>query len=290
VALDPRAPLDSRGAEEIDLAALRAERLRRWHLAGNPLADVDEAIEFLRTTGFALAHRARTFLLPSFVEALAGGKAGVPAYGEAAGHPLYARYVAIRHHPRLKRLAIEAPILRRRHALVLRDHMVDFARLLADPGPVDRRSAGSRAATERLLALVGDRGPVSKRELRLAVSAGPRWLAGGGLDRALLDLESRLHIITVGYSEKEGAAYDLFSRAHRALAVRAARRSRTQSLIRLVACYVRSAVVVEPARVAEVFRGLAAAAEVRAVVAILATAGQLARGRAAGQEWLRARE
>jgi hypothetical protein len=272
-------------ALEIDLAALRAERLRRWHLAGNPLADVDQAIEFLRHTGFALSHRSRTFLLPSFVEALAGGKTGVPAYGDAAGHPLYRRYVAIRHHPRLTKLALEAPIIKRRHALVLREYAIDFARLLADPPGSDRRSPESRAAAVRVLALVGDRGVTSKRALRQALGAGAPAVRGASLDRVLLDLESRLQLVTVDYTEKEGAFFDLFARAHRSLAVRAAQKSRGESLERLVERYVLSAVVVEPARVSEVLRGLAGAGEVRAALDTLLAAGRLLCARGAGREW-----
>jgi hypothetical protein len=270
-------------ALEIDLGALRAERFRRWHLAGNPIAGVDAAIEFLRHAGFALSHRGRTFLLPSFIEALAGGKTGVPAYGDAAGHPLYRRYVAIRHHPRLTKLALEAPIIRRRHALVLREHVIDFARLLADPPGSDRRSPESRAAAERVLALVGDRGVVSKRALRQALGSG---LRAEGLDRALLDLESRLQLVTVDYTEKEGAFYDLFARAHRSLAVRAAQKSREESLDRLVERYVRSAVVVEPERPREVFRGVARPADVSAAADRLVAAGRIRIARAGGADWL----
>ncbi len=277
-------------APAFDLTRLRAERLRLWHLAGNPITDVDQALDFLRHTGFALSHRARTFLLPSFVEALAGGKEGVPAYGDAAGHPLYARYVTIRHHPRVKKLALELPILRRRHALVLREHVVDFAALLAELRRPDRRSEESRAAARRVVALIADRGPTSKRTLRLALLGGPAAMRGASLDRVLLDLESRLVLVTVDYTEADGAFFDLFARAHRALAVHAAKQSREESIERLLARYVRSSRAVEPARVREVLRGFADPPEIRAARDRLLAAGRIARARVGGGEWLWAPE
>jgi hypothetical protein len=273
-------------AAAFDLTRLRAERLRLWHLAGNPITDVDQALDFLRHTGFVLSHRARTLLLPSFVEALAGGKEGVPAYEDAAGHPLYARYVAIRHHPRVKKLALELPILRRRHALVLREHVVDFAALLAEPRGPDRRSGESRAAARRIVALIADRGPTSKRTLRLALVGWPAAVRGASLDRVLLDLESRLVLVTVDYTAAEGAVYDLFARAHRALAVRAARQGRGESLDRLLARYVRSARAVEPARGREVLRGFADPREIQVAQSRLLAGGRIASARVGGGEWL----
>jgi hypothetical protein len=245
----------------IDLARLRAERLRHWHLPGNPVADAGEAV--------------------------AGTKRGVPAHGDAAGHPLYRRYVELRHHPRVARLVVEAPVLGRRHALVVRDHMVDFARLLTDPPLADRRTPESRALAARLLAAVADRGPQSKRALRLAFARGSGALgAPGALDRALLDLETRLRLITVDHDEKEGASYDLFARAQRSLAIRAARQTRAESLDHLVERYVRSAIVVELGRVREVMRGIASAGEVRESLARLVASGRLGVAREAGAERL----
>lgn len=269
---------------EFDLARLRSERLERWHLAGNPLSGIDDAVAYLEHTGFCFAHRSRTFLLPSFIEAVAGSKRGVPAYGDAAGHPLYHRYVKLRHHPRVTRLVLEIPVIRRRHVLVKRNHVVDLARLAADPPFADRRSEESRDAALRVLSQVADHGVASKRALTETV--GRELARRSSLDRVLLDLESRLRLVTVDYSEKEGAFYDLFARAHRSLAVRAARQERAESLDHLVERYVISAVASEPERVREVFREIAGTAEVRGSVARLAARGGLTRARAAGRVWL----
>jgi hypothetical protein len=271
---------------ELDLAALRAERLRRWHLAGNPLAGVDEAVAFLKHTGFCLSHRTRSFLLASFVEAIAGSKRGVPAYADAAGHPLYRRYVELRHHSRVNRLVLEAPVIQRRHTLLLREHVVDLARLHADPPLADRRSSESRAAAEWVLATVADQGPQSKRALREAMRRRPARTASGLLDRVLLDLESRLRLLTVDYREKDGAIFDLFARAQRSLALRAARQSRAESVDHLSLRHVRSAIVVEAKRVGGVLRGIASTEEVRASLARLAERGEISRVRASDGEWL----
>lgn len=271
----------------IDLARLREERLRRWHLAGNPLAGTAEAAAFFYHTGFCFSHRARTFLLPSFIEAIAGAKHGVPAYADAAGgHPLYARYVMFRRDREIRKLVLEAPLIHRRHTHVVRDLVPDFARLLAEPSVPDRRAADSRAAARRVLKSVANEGPMSRRALRLLLTRGPRRVNPGALDRVLLDLESRLRLLTVDYTEKEGAFYDLFTRAHRSLAERAAGRSRTQSLDRIVERYVRSALLVEPARVWEVLRGIASADEIRESLLRLIRSGRLAHARASGSEWI----
>ncbi len=270
----------------IDIARLRAERLHRWHLAGNPLAGVDEALVFFRHTGFCFSHRARTFLLPSFVEAIAGSKQDVPAYADASGHPLYKRYVAIRRDPRVRRLVLEAPIIHRRHTQIVRDLVPDFARILADPPLTDRRAPESRAAAERVIRVVADRGALSKRALRLLLARGSRGLKPAMLDRVLLELESRLHLVTVDYNDKEGAFYDLFARAHRALAERSRHRTRSGSLDRVIERYVRSAVVVEPGRVREVFRGIDGAEEIADSLARLTGKGRLARVREGANEWL----
>jgi hypothetical protein len=274
---------------ELDLAELRQERLKRWHLAGNPITGVGDAIAFFRHTGFCLSHRARTFLLPSLIEAIAGAKAGVPAYADAAGHPLYRRYVEIRRDPRVQKLVLEAPLIRRRHTHVMRDLAVDFACLLADPPLPDRRTPETKLAAKRVLAAVADRGPQSKRALRLSFAHGSASLRAPVLDRVLLDLESRLRLYTVDYSEKEGQVYDLFARAERSLAVRAARRSRAGSIDHLAGRYLQSALVTEPARVREVLRGIASPEEVRASLARLNKSGAIARVRASGGEWLVAR-
>lgn len=269
---------------ESALAPLRAERLERWHLTGNPLSSVDDAVAYLKNAGFCFAHRSRTFLLPSFIEAVAGTKRGVPAYGDAAGHPLYRRYVELRHHTRVKRLVLELPVIQRRHVLVVRDHVVDLARLVADPPFADRRAQESRDAALRIVSRVADRGVQSKSELREAI--GRRLARRSTLDRVLLDLESRLRLVTVDYTEKEGAFYDLFARAYRSLAVRAARQDRDESLDHLVERYVISAVLSEPERVEELFRGIAGAAEVRGSVDRLAALGRITRTRTAGRAWL----
>jgi len=271
---------------EFDLAELRRERLRRWHLAGNPIAGVGEAIAFFRHTGFCLSHRSRTFLTPSLIEAIAGGKHGVPAYADASGHPLYRRYVEIRREHEVRKLVLEAPLLHRRHTHVMRDLIIDFARLLADSPLPDRRTPESKLAARRVLGAVADRGPLSKRALRLRFARGGAALRPPVLDRVLLDLESRLQLCTIDYNEKEGAFYDLFARAERSLAVRAAHRSRETGLDHLVGRYLSSALVVEPGRVREVFRGIASTEEVRTSLDRLIASEQISLVRTPEGAWL----
>jgi hypothetical protein len=196
---------------ELDLQQARAEK---WQLSGRPVRTLEEARDFIESVGFCLMYPLRPpVLVPTFVGAWVGADDRLPTWQHAfedqraqAATELMVRLLR-------DRAAFEANLFgENNNFLVAASVFPYFYALVGERNPKQAPRPGPRSEYSQLAADAFEvirQSPVSKQKLR-EMLGGELSLAA--LDRALIELWSKLRITRVDYSPNEGSTWDVLYR------------------------------------------------------------------------------
>ena len=195
-----------------ELIQLRREK---WHVNGNPVRTLDDARAFIESVGFSLLYPVpASVLVPTFVGAWSGSEERLPTQREAykdaranAARELMVRLLR-------DKTAYEANLFGEDNAFLLSASVFPyFYALVGERNPRQAPQPGPRSPYSQLACdadqIIHRKGPISK--LKLVEDLG-KGISLAALDRALVELWSRLRITRVDYHEREGASWDVLYR------------------------------------------------------------------------------
>jgi hypothetical protein len=193
---------------------LQQLRREKWRLNGNPVRTLDDAREFIDSTGFCLLYAQRpSVLLPTFCGAYKGGDEKLPTGQTAFADPdvPHAKELMVR--LLRDKSAYEASVFPDNNFILSAAVFPYFYGLVGDRNPRQPPKAGPRSEYS-LLAVhafehIDKKGPISKQHLRELLGGEPSEAA---LDRALDELWARLRITRVDYKPDEGVFWDVLYR------------------------------------------------------------------------------
>jgi hypothetical protein len=196
-------------------AELQQARLQRWHLNGNPVRTLDDARSFIETVGFCLMYPMRPMpLVPTFIGAWAGSDDKLPTWQHAFADPRAEAATELMVRLLRDRSAYEANVFEENNNFLVAGSVFPFFyALVGDRNPKQPPKAGSRSEYSQLACdafeLMRREGSLSKPRLQEKLGGGPSLAA---LDRALVELWSKLRITRVDYNPAEGASWDVLYR------------------------------------------------------------------------------
>jgi hypothetical protein len=196
-----------------ELTQLRREK---WHVNGNPVRTLEDARTFIESVGFCLLYPVSSppVVVPTFVGAWSGSDERLPTQREAYKDPRASEARELMVRLLRDKTAYEANLFGEDNAFLLSASVFPYFYALAgernprqapQPGP---RSPYSQLACDAYQ-IIHRKGPISK--LKLVEELG-RGISLSALDRALVELWSRLRITRVDYHEREGASWDVLYR------------------------------------------------------------------------------
>jgi 23S rRNA pseudouridine2605 synthase len=195
-----------------ELTQLRREK---WHVNGNPVRTLEDARAFIESVGFCLLYPVSVpVLVPTFIGAWSGSDERLPTQREAYKDPRAndARELMVR--LLRDKTAYEANLFGEDNAFLQSASLFPyFYALVGERNPrqapqSDPRSPYSQLACDAYQ-IIHRKGPISK--LKLVEELG-KGISLAALDRALVELWSRLRITRVNYHEREGASWDVLYR------------------------------------------------------------------------------
>jgi 23S rRNA pseudouridine2605 synthase len=195
-----------------ELIQLRREK---WHVNGNPVRTLEDARAFIESVGFCLLYPVSTpLLVPTFIGAWSGSDEHLPTQRQAYKDPRAndARELMVR--LLRDKTAYEANLFGEDNAFLLSASVFPyFYALVGERNPRQAPQPGPRSPYSQLACdayqIVHRKGPISK--LKLAEELG-KGISLAALDRALVELWSKLRITRVDYHEREGASWDVLYR------------------------------------------------------------------------------
>jgi hypothetical protein len=195
-----------------ELIQLRREK---WHVNGNPVRTLEDARSFIESVGFCLLYPVSTpVLVPTFVGAWSGSDEGLPtqrqAYNDSRAKDAQELMVRLLR----DKSAYEANLFGEDNAFLLSASVFPyFYALVGERNPRQAPQPGPRSPYSQLACdayqIIHRKGPISK--LKLVEELG-KGISLAALDRALVELWSRLRITRVDYHEREGASWDVLYR------------------------------------------------------------------------------
>lgn len=194
----------------MDDEELRALRRAKWHLDGNPVRTIDEARAFIESVGFCLMYPIRQpLVVPTFIGAWAGSDDRLPTGLQAFADPRAQEATDLMVRLLRSRTAYEAKLFEDNIFLVSASVFPYFYSLMGERMPRSAPKAGPRSEYSDLACdvfqLIQREGPISKPKMQEKLGGG---LSLSAVDRALVELWSRLRITRVDYNPLEGAFWD----------------------------------------------------------------------------------
>src|SRR5919204_4194905 len=193
---------------------LQLARRHKWHTDGHPIRTLEEARAFVQSIGLCRMYLQKpAVLLPTFFGAYLGSDSDLPEWQHAYRHPRSAEATELMVRLLRQRFAYEANLFGENNFLLSAEVFPFFYALVGDRNP---KQDARKARSEKLSPLAQDafsaiqqHGPLSKQQLAEILGGAP---SAAALDRALGELWSRLKINRVGYSQQEGASWDVLYR------------------------------------------------------------------------------
>jgi hypothetical protein len=196
-----------------ELTQLRREK---WHVNGNPVRTLEDARTFIESVGFCLLYPVSSppVVVPTFVGAWSGSDERLPTQREAYKDPRASEARELMVRLLRDKTAYEANLFGEDNAFLLSASVFPyFYALVGERNPRQAPQPGPRSPYSQLACdayqIIHRKGPISK--LKLVEELG-RGISLSALDRALVELWSRLRITRVDYHEREGASWDVLYR------------------------------------------------------------------------------
>jgi hypothetical protein len=257
---------------------LQQTRAQRWHLAGNPVRTLDDARQLIESVGFCLMYPLRPpVLVPTFVGAWVGSDDRLPDWQHAfadqraqAASELMVRLLR-------DKTAFEANLFGENNNFLLSASVFPyFYALVGERNPKQPPKPGPRSEYSQLAADVFEGlrrdGASSKPQLR-AKLGGELSLAA--LDRALMELWSKLRITRVDYNPAEGSYWDVLYRWAPEPVREGVGLSVPEALSALISRYLDCVVAVEQSEVEAFFSSFVPRSRVREAINALLSAREL---------------
>jgi len=197
---------------EQELQQLRREK---WRLDGKPVRTLDEARAFIESNGFCLMYTSRPpLLLPTFLGAWAGSDDRLPTVQQAFADPRAREASELMVRLLREHAAYEANLSDENNSLLISAPVFPyFYAIVGERNPRQAPQSGSRSPYSQLASdayeAIRRGGPISKQKLLETLGGG---VSGSALDRALMELWSKLRITRVDYKAEEGTCWDLLHR------------------------------------------------------------------------------
>jgi 23S rRNA pseudouridine2605 synthase len=201
--------------EAMTEAELQQARLEKWHLSGNPVRTLDDARTFIESVGFCLMYPMRPMpLVPTFIGAWVGSEDKLPTWQHAFADSRAESATELMVRLLRQKSAYEANLFEENNNFLVSGSIFPyFYSLVGDRNPKQPPRPGSRSEYSQLacdaLELMRKDGPVSKPRLQERLGGE---LSLAALDRALVELWSKLRITRVDYNPAEGASWDVLYR------------------------------------------------------------------------------
>jgi 23S rRNA pseudouridine2605 synthase len=196
-----------------ELTQLRREK---WHVNGNTVRTLEDARTFIESVGFCLLYPVSSppVVVPTFVGAWSGSDERLPRQREAYKDTRASEARELMVRLLRDKTAYEANLFGEDNAFVLSASVFPyFYALVGERNPRQAPQPGPRSPYSQLACdayqIIHRKGPISK--LKLVEELG-RGISLAALDRALVELWSRLRITRVDYHEREGASWDVLYR------------------------------------------------------------------------------
>ena len=254
-----------------ELIQLRQEK---WHIDGHPVRTLDDARGFISSVGFSLMFPlSPPVLIPTFVGAFTGSDQHLPTQKQAFTDPRAAEATELMVRLLRDKAAFEAKLFDENNAFLLSASVFPYfyalvgernPRLAPRPGP---RSPYSQLACDAY-AIIHRKGPISRLKLLEVLGKG---ISLPALDRALIELWSKLRITRVDYDQREGASWDVLQRWAPEAVSEGVNTSVNSALSALISKYLDGVVAAELAEIESFFGHFVARSKAReAVNALLA--------------------
>jgi 23S rRNA pseudouridine2605 synthase len=252
---------------------LQTARRLKWHTDGQPIRTLEDARDFVQSTGFCLMYAQKPAVLaPTFFGAYLGTDSGLPDWQHAFQHPKTSEATELMVRLLRGRHAYEANLFGENNFLLSAEVFPFFYALVGDRNP---KQDPLKARGEKLSPLAQDAfaaiqrdGPLTKRRLAETLGGAPSPAA---LDRALGELWSRLKITRVDYKPQEGAAWDVMYRWSPEAVQEGIKLSVGEALSALISKYLDCVVAAELSDIEDFFSPMVSRSRVReAVNALLA--------------------
>lgn len=257
---------------------LQLARAQKWHLDGNPIRTLDDARQLIESVGFCLMYPLRpAVLVPTFVGAWVGSEERLPDWQHAfedsraqAASELMVRLLR-------EKTAFEANLFGENNNFLLSASVFPyFYALVGERNPKQPPKPGPRSEYSQLAVdvfeVLRQDGSSSKPQLR-AKLGGELSLAA--LDRALMELWSKLRITRVDYNTKDGSYWDVLYRWAPEPVREGVGLSVPEALSALISKYLDCVVAVEQPEVEALFSSFVPRSRVREAINALLSAREL---------------
>lgn len=190
-------------------------RREKWRISGNPVRTLDDARSFIEANGFALMFPTPTpVLAPTFLGAWAGSEEKPPRKKQAFTDTRAKEATELMVRLLRDKSAYEANVFDENNTFLLSAAVFPyFYTLVGERNPRQAPRSGPRSPYSQLAcdayAIIHRKGPISKLHLVEELGKG---ISVPAVDRALVELWSKLRIVRVDYQEREGASWDVLQR------------------------------------------------------------------------------
>jgi hypothetical protein len=271
---------------DLELQQLRREK---WRLDGKPARTIEQARLFLEEAGFCLMYPQRPpLLVPTFIGAFVGSDDGLPEWQHAFKNPRAAEATELMVRLLRERSAFEANLLEGNNGFLLAASVFPyFYALTGERNPKQPPKPGTRSPYSQLacdaFALIQREGPIAKQKLLEKLAGG---LSTAALDKALVELWSKLRITRVDYKPSEGSVWDLLYRWAPKAVKEGVGLSVHEALSALVSKYLDSVIAVEQEGLEWFFGHFIARSKVKDAVNALLAARELSLVHVSGKSML----
>ena len=271
---------------DLELQQLRREK---WQLDGKPVRTIEQARVFLEEAGFCLMYPQRPpLLVPTFIGAFVGSDDHLPEWQHAFKDPRAAEATELMVRLLRERSAFEANLFEENNGFLLAASVFPyFYALTGERNPKQPPKPGTRSPYSQLacdaFALIQQEGPISKQKLLERLAGG---LSTAALDKALVELWSKLRITRVDYKPSQGSVWDLLYRWAPEAVREGVGLSVQEALSALVSKYLDCVVAVEQEGLESFFGHFIARSKVKDAVNVLLAARELSLVHVSGKSML----
>ena len=258
-----------------ELIQLRREK---WRVNGNAVRTLDDAREFIESVGFCLILTLSTpTLLPTFIGAWSGSDEKLPTQKQAYTDQRAKDATELMVRLLRDKSAYEANLFDENNAFLLAASLFPyFYALVGERNPRQAPKPGPRSPYSQLAcdayAIIHRKGPISKLKLLEELGKG---ISVPALDRALVDLWSKLRITRVDYHQREGASWDVLQRWAPDAVSEGVNCSVNAALSALVSKYLDCVIAADQQEIESFFGNFVARSRVREAVNVLLAAREL---------------
>ncbi len=257
---------------------LEQQRATLWHVDGAPIRTTEEARSFIEAVGFAVTYPERAFpLVPSFIGAYVGSKAGLPDVRHAFADQRAQDATELMVRLLRERSAFELGLAGDIDLIISAQLFPYFYALVGDrnpkaPAKIKAQGAAVSELAVRVFESLQKSGPMTKTQLQAAVGRDASLPA---LDRALLELWSILKITRVDYKPADGASWDVLYRWAPDAVKEGLNISVPEAISALVSKYLEGVVAAEQEEIEQFLSHLTSRSKVREAVNALLAAREL---------------